>query len=432
MYASIALKDRNVSSVVVEISDHLGGHTETYTDPESGVPIDYGVVIFHNADLVRKYFGRFNIPLTTINFNGASSFMYDFTSGKQVIPPQAPDQQAVATALAKYAQLISQWPELTAGLFVPDPVPDVLSQPLLQVAQQYGFEAALPLMATYNPGLGDPLTIPLLEVIRVFNLDLLQTFQAGFLTTAAHNNSMLYTAATAELAADDSLLLSSYVQDADRTQSGISLIVKTPKGKKLIKAKKLLITIPTKLDYLKPFDLDNREASVFAKFLNGAYYTSVVKNSGLPPNSTTINAKQNTPFMLAPLPGVVNGQFSGSPKLHTVYYQGPRTPASHPYSDHFVKSEILAGLNKLHQVNPQTFPQSAGKPEFVRFSSHSPFYLQVRSEDIKNGFYKDLYALQGIRGTFYADASLKGQDSSGVWQHVNDVVLPQLLASLRK
>lgn len=427
-YAGISLKDKNVSSIVVEIKDRLGGHAETYTDPETGVPIDYGVAVFHNADIVRQYFGRYKIPLIMVNVTDAASAVYDYKSGKQ-IPAQAPSVAALTDAFTKYALLISQWPDLTGGMFLPYPVPEVLAQPLGEVAKQYGFEAALPIMANINPGLGDPLTIPLAEAIRVFNFELLLTLQSGFLQTAARNNSMLYTAAAAELAASNSLLLSSCVTDTRRNANNVTLVVKTPHGEKLIVAKKLLITIPAKPEYLRDFDISKREYDIFRKFINGAYYTSVVKNSGLPSNSNTVNGDPNAPFALAPLPGVLVGQFSGSPKLHTVYYGGPRTSKNTPYSDAFVKKEIIAGLKKLQQASPQTFTTT--KPEIVRFSSHTPFYLQVSGEDIKKGFYKELYALQGFRNAFFTGASWKGQDSTGLWKYTEDVVIPQLIASLR-
>lgn len=44
-HAAISLKDKGKSIVVVEKQARLGGHTETYTDPSTGIPIDYGVLV---------------------------------------------------------------------------------------------------------------------------------------------------------------------------------------------------------------------------------------------------------------------------------------------------------------------------------------------------------------------------------------------------
>jgi len=55
-HAAITLKDQGHTVVIVESKDRMGGHTETYIDPASGQPVDYGVVVFHNEDFVKKYF----------------------------------------------------------------------------------------------------------------------------------------------------------------------------------------------------------------------------------------------------------------------------------------------------------------------------------------------------------------------------------------
>lgn len=427
-YSALSLKDKNISSIVIEAKDRIGGHTETYIDPVTGAPIDYGVLIFHNDDIVKKYFGRFNIPLITVNpsANAVGSATYDYKSGNLVTPKQY-TQQEVGAALQKYAQVIAQWPQLDAGMFLPEPVPEDLTLPMGAFAAKYGIEAAIPTMANYNPGTGDFLSLPVVENIRIFGLSLIQSFQTGFLTSG--NNSALYTAAQAELLASKGLLLNSWVAKAKRTENGVQLAVQTSEGLKLIIAKRLLVTIPVKLDSLGPFDLSKTEKSIFGKFKNGAYYTSVMKNTGLPPNVTVFNGLQQSAYNLPAQPGIVNGQVTPNPNLHTVYYSGPRGSNSAPYSDEFVKSEIIASLKKLQQVNPTVFPQS--EPEFVKFSSHTPFYLQVCASDIKAGFYKSLYALQGGRSTFFTGASWKGQDSTSLWKYTEGIVLPGLIKSLQ-
>jgi heterodisulfide reductase subunit A-like polyferredoxin len=42
-HAAISLKDKGKSIIVIEKQGRLGGHTETYIDPSTGIPIDYGV-----------------------------------------------------------------------------------------------------------------------------------------------------------------------------------------------------------------------------------------------------------------------------------------------------------------------------------------------------------------------------------------------------
>lgn len=426
-YAAISLKDKKISSIVIEAKGRTGGHAVTYTDPATGIPIDYGVLVLHNEDLVKNYFKRFNIPLTPINPAVTKTGMFDFKTGKPVIPAKIYSTEEIADAMKKYAGFIAQWPQLNEGLFLPDPVPDVLAQPLGEVAKKYGFEAAIPTFYNYNPGLGDELTLPVVELMRVFNLDLLQTFATSFYTPANHNISSLYAASQAELLAANSLLLNSWAVQTKRTDSGVNVVVKTPTGEKLVVAKKLLITVAPKVDYLKQFDLSAPEADVFAKFLNGAYYTSVVKNSGLPVNLTVFNGQQNTPFNFGPLPGIINSNYIPGSDLRTVYYAGARTKSSHPYNPDTIKSEIIAGLKAM-----QSSSATKVEPEIVAFSDHAPFYLQACASDIKKGFYKQLYALQGLRSTFYSGATWKGHDSSQIWKYTENTVIPQIVKSLQK
>lgn len=44
-HAAISLKDKGRSIIVIEKQGRLGGHTETYDDPATGIPIDYAVQV---------------------------------------------------------------------------------------------------------------------------------------------------------------------------------------------------------------------------------------------------------------------------------------------------------------------------------------------------------------------------------------------------
>ena len=82
-HAAIRLKDKGKSVIVIEKSHKLGGHTETYTDPQTHQTVDMGVVIWHNTTHVTDYFKRLDIPLTGSQFYSAAEFDYDLRTGKQ-------------------------------------------------------------------------------------------------------------------------------------------------------------------------------------------------------------------------------------------------------------------------------------------------------------------------------------------------------------
>jgi beta-cyclopiazonate dehydrogenase len=74
--------------------------------------------------------------------------------------------------------------------------------------------------------------------------------------------------------------------------------IATPKGKKLIKAKKLLITIPPTLANMQPFNLDIAEEKVFSKWKWLNSYVAVVSDTGLSDGLQIINADPKSPFTL--------------------------------------------------------------------------------------------------------------------------------------
>ncbi|KAF2447901.1 amine oxidase, flavin-containing superfamily [Karstenula rhodostoma CBS 690.94] len=431
-HASISLKDKGKSVIVIEKKDRIGGHAETYIDSATGTPIDMGVIIFHNLTIVRDYFARFDVPLITLGSDAGSgsdsvSANYDLRTGKEV-NITSPSQADTAAAFANYTQFLSKYPRLNDGMFLPSPVPDDLVLPFGKFAKKYGIEAALPTMYNYNPGLGDILTVPMIENQRVWGQSLVQQLSGGFLTTAHHNTSELYSKAQAELLAASSLLLSSQVLDSERCDDGITLVVSTPKGRKLVRARKLLITIPPRLNFLAPFDLSKNERSIFAKLIDAGYYTSILRNTGLPDNLSIANARPDTPYNLPSLPSVYSIGSTDVPGLKLAYYGTPRSPATFPLPDKKVKADILAAFKTLQRANPGAFNQT--EPEFVAYSSHAPFYLQARPEDTKKGFYGEMYKLQGGRSTYWTGASWRAQDSSDIWRFTEEEVLPGLVEGL--
>ncbi|KAH7139045.1 amine oxidase, flavin-containing superfamily [Dendryphion nanum] len=433
-YAAISLKDQGKKVIVIEKKNRIGGHTETYIDPETGTPIDMGVLIWHNTTIVRDYFKRFDIPLIRYGSDADPNnpppqpAYYDLGTGKPVtVVPAAPgDTSAAFAALGAW---LAKYPQLNNGLFVPEPVPEDLLLPFGKFVEKYNLQAALPTIYNYNPGLGDVLTGPTFEQIRVFGLSLLQQLATGFLTTARHNNSELYTRAQSELlsTSPSSLLLCTTIQTTHRTPSLTTLVVRTSSGLKLIHARRLLVTTPPKTDLL-PFTLTKNETSIFSRFVNGGYYTSIVRNTGLPDSLSITNALQSSPYNLPVLPAVYTIQSTPVPGLKLAYYGTPLSSNSYPISDRTVQTDIINAIKTLQKANPDKFNQT--DPQFEEYSSHSPFYLQAKPEDTRSGFYKRLYALQGVGGTWWTGASWRAQDSSEIWRYTAELVLPKLLAEL--
>jgi hypothetical protein len=423
-HATISLKDTGKSLIVVEIKGRLGGHTETYTDPATGVAQDYGVLIYHNKSTVLDYFARFDIPLAIPEF-ATNRANYDLSTGLEV-NISAPSPEALGAGLERYAAFLAQYPELNSGMFLPDPIPEDLTMPFGDFVIKYGIEATVQTMFSTNQGIGDILSAPVVENARVNALGLVAQLAANSLvSTARRNNSELYGKAQAELLDADSLLLSSEVVHSVRKESGVELVVKTPDGVKLICAKKLLITIPPKLDILAPFGLQKQERDVFGKLINAGYYAALVKSTGLPEDLFIYNYAPDTPYNLPPIPGIYLMQPTAIPGVKAIYYRSKVSNSTYPLSDDFVKGEIVAGIKRLQSANPDKFKVT--EPEFVVYTSHVPFYVQAASEDIQAGLYEKMNALQGLRSTYWSGAAFRAQDSSALWQFNKEVVLPMLV-----
>jgi hypothetical protein len=225
---------------------------------------------------------------------------------------------------------------------------------------------------------------------------------------------LLYERATAALGAN--ALLGTQVLLVDRNASGVKLLVATPTGPKLIIAKKLVVTIPPLLRNFAGFNLDLTEASVFAQFISGAYYTGVVRLSGLPDGVGLENIAANTPYNLPPLPGLYGVSPTGLPGLYNVKYGSPT-----PLSDEQVRRDIRTQIERVAKAG--TYPVVFQNLE--TYASHTPFELHVTPQAIAAGFYAKLNALQGRNSTYYSGAAWHSHNSTRIWSGL-ETLLPNI------
>ena len=416
-YSAIRLTDSGKSVVVVEANDRLGGHTNTYTDPSTNETVDYGVVVFHNLDLVRKYFARFDIPLqiASLAAPGEVTKYVDFRTGKVVAGYVPTDPTA---ALAAYGAQLAKYPYVENGFDLPYPVPADLLLPFGEFVQKYNLQAAVNFLFAFAQGLGNLLDQLTLYVFKNFGLGILQDLQIGFLTTVRQDNGEIYVKALAALG-PPSVLLSSHVLATDRSgPAGVKVLVRTPAGPKLILAQKLLLTIPPKPDNLAGFDLSANETALFARFRNSAYYTALVRHTAIPPTVNLVNVGADTPFNIPVLPGLYGISPTRVPGLFDV-----KVGAADALPDDQVQRLIVDTVRRLNTAGTL----NTTTPVFAAYSSHTPFELTVPKEAIAGGFYARLYALQGQRHTWYTGAAFDTHDSSLLWQFTEGI-LPGLLA----
>lgn len=410
-YAAVRLQqDFNKSIILVEHSESLGGHTETYLDPQSKTMIDLGVLVFHDLPVTRNFFARFNIPLTQLSFDLNNFTTIDFRTGSHVDVPF--DRNATADALSRYAAHLEQYPSLSEGYVFPLPVPDDLLLPFGEFAVKYNYTAMISSVWQISQGYGDLLSLPTLYVVKGFGPEVVRGLFTGYLTTLRHNNHEVYERALDYLGSGANVLLRSSIvaMARDPREPFVYAVVATPSGYKLLRVKQFLFTLPPKLECLTGFDLDEEEVALFSEFTSNDYYTGLLQNVPLAPSTIFSNMAMNpSNFYL--------------PDLPTSYNLGPMDIYSNLTNVKFCSNVTMAMDEIQDQVVAEasrSVPHSV--PQFAAFLNHGPFGLQVSAASISNGFYQSLYQLQGRRRSFWTGAAWHAHDSSLLWNFTEPIL----------
>jgi hypothetical protein len=384
------------------------------------------VIAYVDLPGVKDFFARFNVSTEPTTQLPLASKYIDFSTGLPVTNYPSANQTAALAALAKYGQITAPYvPQIFPGYFnLSDQVPEDLALPFGEFLAKYSLQAMLPIIWPFISAADDLLTAPTLFAIQNFGPIQLRGLQqpGGFFIPSSHNNSQLYGAVQQYLAAD--LLLSSTVSQSNRDDSGVRLVVNTPSGQKLIKAKKLLVTAAPTVDNLDKLDLDSVEVGVFGKWEWSSSYVGVVSHTGMPDGLDVINALSDsspTTLNLPKAPFVAEYKFTGVPGLYSTTVIGK--PG---LSEHQAKDLVRNGFNKIGDAG--TLPTK--NISFEAFCNHTPLQLRVSAEELKAGFYKKLYALQGRRSTFYTGAAWTSDVTSTLWVFTEQGILPQILAGV--
>lgn len=426
-YAALRLRDLGHSVVVLERSQRLGGHAETYYDPISGAPIDIGVVIFPDDPLVRSYFGRFGVEL--VSGSGSSGTpaqrFVDFRTGAPVMAYR-PSQEELGAAFGAYLQLLTTRFAFLAqnGYRLPGSGPELddLLLPFGQFAGKYGLNAILPTFFLFEQGFGPLLEATTLYVLKNMSAQVVSAALSGGFLAVPSGTSSLYQAATDELGED--VLFGTRVNQVERAsgaRSGgapIRLRVQTDDGPRQIRAKKLLVTAPPLPSNLRVLRLDSTESAIFSRFVANNYWTAVAEIEGALGSTSLVNAAPDTPFNLPPLPGIYSVGPSIVPGLVEIKYGSTRE-----LGDERVRSSIARDIARVDL--PEIGPLSLGG--YAIFKNHSPYMLHVSPGEIRGGFYDDLEALQGHNGTFYAGAAFQTHSSAAIWAYLEELV-PRLFS----
>ncbi|KAK1977203.1 FAD dependent oxidoreductase [Colletotrichum cereale] len=413
-YAAVRLRDQNKTVAVVERAENLGGHVDTYRDAATGAPIDYGVQAYIKNNQTIDFFQRFGVELNSSGLSPFPSKVVDFKTGFVIPNASAVDPSTMVGPLANYLFANLKFGFLAEGAYdIPEDVPEDLLLPFGQFVQKYNLTDVVQVVWIFANGVGNLLETPTLYVLQNFGQAHLLGLSAGYLY-APGGNQQVYDKAGAFLGSD--VMYSSVVVASKRTDEGVTAVVASATGRKLVKAKKLLITIPPTVENLAPFDLDDSETSVFKQWQNVPYYIGVVSKSGLPDLTNYLNVDVTAPAAFPQAPFVWRLETVGVPGYQTVKVIGEPDSA---------KAQGLV-TDAVRKIEASTSGTSTTGVEFSAWQEHKDLQLHVSPEAVKAGFYRDLYALQGKRSTYYTGNAWCSDYSPLLWAFTDSRVLPNL------
>ncbi|RCI16038.1 hypothetical protein L249_2318 [Ophiocordyceps polyrhachis-furcata BCC 54312] len=411
-YAAVRLKDQGKSVVVVEPRSQLGGHAETWYF-QDGSHINYGVEGVFNDHLSRSYLQRLGVqhkPLLpaashTDYVNFKTGFKSNYTG---------PTFLRLLPAVFAYWLRLSRFDFLAEGLYIdlPDPVPEELLQPFGDFIDKHKIpESVLDVVFAFASAVGNLFETPLLYVVKDFGIPQCRALLSGYITPVKGMYEIYRRAK--DLLGEDNILFRSKASRVTRNEEeGVTTVVVVDEDGKpvvTVRAKQLLVTMPLTPDNTAPLDLTDSARALFRKWRWKGLYTAVLNNTGIPDGRDVANEDpaQRRGFPLPPFQRRL--QWMGVPGHHVGSLVAERdvTPER-------ARELILDDVRRMAPVSVV--------PEVVAFADHSPSVLMVSNDDIRAGFYRDLYALQGRGATFYTGASMCSDYSSLLWAYTDDVI----------
>ncbi|PMD41025.1 amino oxidase [Hyaloscypha variabilis F] len=411
-HAAVRLReDYNKNIIIIEKQDNLGGHVETYIDPVTGNPYDYGVNSYAEYGNESAFFARFNLTLvnpTSIKLNTTN---IDFVSGKPLVRYQAPASADVTAALERYLNLTEKYENMLLPSYAnfPTEVPDELLTKFSDIVEKYELHACLPLLYQVTGfGLGNMGDELLLFMMQEFSAPMTRALLGlkGSRVPNTHQNQDLYDRIGVLLGND--VLYSTIIIDSNRTSDGVQLLVSNAAGENTtIIAKKLLVSFALSAENTAPLNLSPAEQEVFSTLGLAHEYCGIVTSPSLPINGSLVNipsAAVPADYLAFPTPPfVVRYQFLGDTNFRI----------------------LLTGTENY------TLP-------LARQLTNNTFGALQSAGDIPQGANLTIRALeehtttkQAIprRRTFYTGRSWTGQFTTILWEFNDQWMLPRLLAS---
>lgn len=416
-YAAVQLRAQGKSVALVEQKSRLGGHAETLYLP-NGKHVNYGVEGYFNNELSKEFFSQLNVEYEALLPGSLISQNVNFDTGERVLPSSEILTTVVAATL--YRNAIEQFDYLSTGAYyLPDEIPEVLLRPFREFVEEHALQGALNVIFTFAENVGNILDQPLIYVIQNFGVPQIDALLQGGYITPKNGTDELFNAAANYIDDSTNIFYDSIATHTDRSEKGVEVTIQNSKtgSKKLIRAKKLLIAFPPTLSKLEGFDLGDEEKSLFSKWTHKNYYAAAITNTAIPDGFNILNTNpDNQPGSLPTTPFQWSFEYSGEPG-----YFMSKIVGEDNLTESAAREMVINDIKRMSEAG--TFKITDGRePELAAFASHSPETLMVPIEDIKDGFYKRLYGLQGVKSTYYTGYTFCTDYSTPLWNYTRSVV----------
>lgn len=420
-YAAVNLLEKyNQSVLVIEKLGRLGGATHTYTDPTTGFHFDYGVQYFHNDSNALAYLDRIGVSYTPVAFDTQANA--DFSNSVLM-------SNFSWTISTDYLDELDKYSYLTWGYEFPDGrVPEELLVTWPEFVEKHNITtSALGTFQVPNAA-GDPLKKLAVNQFNFLGLVMVEQM-SGKAVQCNNNNSAIYDIAYNNIIGPDNVLLNSTVVSADRRPSGVELLVSTPSGPTLVRAGQLVVAAPPQSSNLAPLGLDRREHAVLREVGGYPHYVGVVGNTGLPEGYTYNNHGADAPWNVASMPYVIMIESAGGGGGGTGLFMYAFN-ALEEATRAEVEARVAEAVRSLQFALRHEGSDVGAEPTFVAFQDVGLIHPEQSAEAVRNGFYQDMYDLQGYRGTWYISA-LFVLSSAGLW-NATEIMLPDIVAAAER
>ncbi|KAH7148440.1 hypothetical protein EDB81DRAFT_868743 [Dactylonectria macrodidyma] len=430
-------EDYDKSILLIEKRDHLGGHVNSH-DGTSGTSYNYGVQSFVDVHGAAEFVNdRLGVETATPGRTSTTTRYLDFTTGEDVAYT-APTSAQLAAALTKYASICAEYEDKLLPSFwdfwAPEDIPEDLLLPFGEFVEKYELEALVPtLFKVTGMGLGDVTKQLTIWVMQAFGGPMARSFlgtQSSF-APASGRNQDIYDAFAEKLG--DDVVYSATVLSAKRSDDGVLLTVATANNRTIsVKAKRLLLAIEPTASNLAPFDLDTQEHSVFDKFSYSAIAAGIVSNPSLPKGYSLTNlpssASPSNWLELPDLDFTARFDYMGTEEAEDRDYFRLLVIGDGNLDSTAAKALAQANFDTLIEAGAIDKPDSS-ELEFVAFAEHGPMHARVSADELKDGFIQDLYALQGLRSTWWTGGAWFAQFQTHLWWY-NDILIPKLIEDM--